>query len=86
MHNDFKKTHMATEKQLEKLQAQLDALKLNGKRKRKPGGGAPKKDDTKVQCFAYIERSKVDLFGGKKEVQEFMKDAVNIEYEKLKNA
>ena len=81
---------MATPSQIEKLekrfQDQIAKLKTNAKPTRKHGGGRKKSDDLRLQCFAYIEKSKIELMGGKAATQDFMKKAIDIECEKLKFA
>ena len=81
---------MATPSQIEKLEkrfrAQIEKLKTNAKPPRKQGGGRKESEDLKLQCFAYIESSKIELLGGKKAIQDFMKKAVDIQCEKLKQS
>ena len=79
---------MDQQKEIIKLKKQLYRLETG-----KPGSGGAGRGQgrkklpiPKIQCYAYIEENKVEILGGKLATQFFMIDAVNIEYEKLKNA
>ncbi len=71
---DFQKEIKKTERQLQRLK--LGKLK-DGRGGNRPGAGAKKKSEPKIQCYAYIEENKVIALGGRESTQNIMKLSVD---------